>query len=121
MKLCLSKPGAFAILACALACGCSAGTQGAQPAATPSSSRVGAGVGAVVAPETPSTTQLMFAELGSPARPAPKVGKAHLVLGEDLDGASASEPSTDSDELRSPKEARRSDGSRRGGHFGTTK
>jgi hypothetical protein len=111
MKLCLSTSVAFAVLACALACGCSAGTQAAQPAATPSAR-------AAVAPETPSTTQLMFAELPGPA---PKVGKAHLVLGDDLDGASTSEPTTDSDELGSPKEARRSDGSRRGGHFGTTK
>jgi hypothetical protein len=98
-----------ALVAGALACGCGAGTQAAP---------------APVAP-TPSTTQLMFADVSSStSRPAPKVGKAHLVLGEDLDGPDAPstrEPSADADELRAPKEARRSDGSRRGGHFGTTK
>jgi hypothetical protein len=120
MKLSLSTV-LVALFACALGCGCGAGTQASQSPAVP-----GASMGANSAAETPGTTQLMFAEVPRPASPAPKVGKAHLVLGEDLDARDATSTSTsaagvDSDELRAPKEARRSDGSRRGGHFGATK
>jgi hypothetical protein len=120
MKLRLSTSfavAASAIVASVLACGCGASTP--APVAPAS--------GAPAISAISATTQLMFADLASPqaqARPAPKVGKAHLVLGEDLESrgaTSTSEPSLDSDDVGAPKEARRSDGSRRGGHFGTTK
>jgi hypothetical protein len=57
------------------------------------------------------TTSLMSAEL---AAPAPRVGKSHLAVD---DAADSTVDTTNSDES-APKEARRSDGSHRGGSFG---
>jgi hypothetical protein len=87
-------------LAAAFACGCSATTtsHGAQAANVSN---------------VAGTTNLMSAEL---AGPAPKVGKAHLAVDEadsDVDTAGLADDSA-------PKEARRSDGSHRGGGFGTS-
>jgi hypothetical protein len=122
MKLCLSTSicastcaRALAVLAAVALVGCGASTQASQAPVDPASAMS-------AAPAVSATTQLMFADLASPAHPAPKVGKAHLVLGEDVESRDATgEPSLDADDLGAPKEARRSDGSRRGGHFGTTK
>jgi hypothetical protein len=63
------------------------------------------------APSASGTTSLMSAQI---AGPAPKVGKAHLAV----DEADAIEAASNDD---APKATRRSDGSRRGGGFGTTK
>lgn len=79
-------------------------------------------VSAPSAPQAPvvrdvaGTTQLMSAQLSGPA---PRVGKSHLAV-DAVDDTDA----TVSDQLGAPKEARKSnasDGTRRGGHFGTTK
>lgn len=102
MKLVRSMPGsalAAMSLAALLFCGCSATTSQAPRTATASLSNVA------------GTTSLMSAEISGPA---PRVGKAHLAIDE-ADYAD----STSSDES-APKEARRSDGSRRGGGFGTS-
>jgi hypothetical protein len=90
-------------LAAAFACGCSATTtsHGAQSAMAANVSNVA------------GTTNLMSAEL---AGPAPRVGKSHLAVDEadsDVDTAALADDSA-------PKEARRSDGSHRGGGFGTS-
>ena len=103
MKLVRSMSGsalAAMSLAALLACasGCSATTS--QAPRTASLSNVA------------GTTSLMSAEISGPA---PKVGKSHLAVDEadsDVDGTIADESA--------PKEARRSDGSRRGGGFGTS-
>jgi hypothetical protein len=71
---------------------------------------------AAAAGNVTGTTNLMSAQIPGPA---PKVGKAHLAVDE-------SDPQLDSDtpaqtDADPPKEARRSDGSRRGGGFGSSK
>jgi hypothetical protein len=88
-------------LAALLFCGCSA--TASQPPRTASLSNVA------------GTTSLMSAEISGPA---PRVGKSHLAVDEadsdvDVDAATSSDDSA-------PKEARRSDGSRRSGGFGTS-
>jgi hypothetical protein len=56
------------------------------------------------------------------AGPAPRVGKSHLVVddlsNDDIESGSTNVSGSD---LDAPKEARRSDGSRRGGGFGSSK
>ena len=89
-----------AALAAALACGCSATTSKAPQTAS--------------IPNVAGTTNLMSAEL---AGPAPRVGKAHSTLQGIDDAESIDANANDSDES-APKEARRSDGSHRGGSFG---
>lgn len=102
MKLVRSTPGsalAATSLAALLFCGCSA--TASQPPRTASLSNVA------------GTTSLMSAEISGPA---PRVGKSHLAIDE---ADSDTDATTTSDE-GAPKEARRSDGSRRGGGFGTS-
>lgn len=102
MKLVRSTPGsalAATSLAALLFCGCSA--TASQAPRTASLSNVA------------GTTSLMSAEISGPA---PKVGKSHLAIDEadsDIDATTTSDEGA-------PKEARRSDGSRRGGGFGTS-
>jgi hypothetical protein len=101
----------FAVL---LACGCSSTAQPARTACNANVSNVA------------GTTSLMSAEIPGPA---PKVGKAHLAVDEadsdavdatsDVNDAPSHAPSP-SHALSQPKEARPSDGSRRGGGFGTS-
>lgn len=99
MKLFAWTSGACAAVAIAsLLCGCSSAPRVAQSPANLS--------------EATSTTQLMSAQLPAPT---PKVGKSHLAVDDLVDATDVS------DELSLSKEARRSDGTRRGGHFGTTK
>jgi hypothetical protein len=101
MKLVRSTPGsalAAMSLAALLFCGCSA--TASQAPRTASLSNVA------------GTTSLMSAEISGPA---PRVGKSHLAI----DEADSDVDATSSDES-APKEARRSDGSRRGGGFGTS-
>lgn len=94
---------AAAVVAVLLACGgCASSTTRAAASAAQQAAL----------DEQTATTELMSAQL---AGPAPKVGKSHLAVDEDEDTSDAP------DDLRAPKEARRSDGSRRGGHFGTSK
>lgn len=96
----------------ALACGCS--SSAVVPGRTASSAaqeRL-----SVEAANVAGTTNLMSAQL---AGPAPRVGKSHLVV-DDLANDDIESSSTSSD-LDAPKEARRSDGSRRGGGFGSSK
>jgi len=99
MKLDRLMSGVFAAAAVALACGCSASSAPAPRTAQNSAQQ------AQVDPNITGTTNIMSAEL---AGPAPKVGKAHLA-------------NDDDDSLDAPKEVRRSDGSRRGGGFGSSK
>ena len=102
MKLDRLMTCAFAAAAVALACGCSSAPSASAPVKTASAaSAMDATLGTTV-----GTTNLMSAELSGPA---PRVGKAHLAVDDD---------SLDAEQ---PKEARRSDGSRRGGGFGTSK
>lgn len=104
MKLVRLTSLTVAAVAIALACGCSS---------TPSPKAVAAAC-AAPDPSTTGTTNLMSAELPSAA---PKVGKAHLTIDDELESAS-----TDGDEnVPAPKGARPSDGSRRGGGFGSAK
>jgi hypothetical protein len=84
-----------------LACGCSSSAARAAKSAQQQAALEG----------RTATTELMSAQL---AGPAPKVGKAHLAV-EEEDGTDAA------DELGAPKEARRSESLRHGGHFGTIK
>lgn len=101
MKLVRSTPGsalAAMSLAALLFCGCSA--TASQAPRTASLANVA------------GTTSLMSAEISGPA---PRVGKSHLAIDEadsDIDATTTSDEGA-------PKEARRSDGSRRGGGFGT--
>lgn len=92
-------------LALAFACGCSATTSRPAPYASYAPQ-------AAVASNVAGTTNLMSAELPGPA---PKVGKAHLAIDE-----TAFDTDTTSNDESTPKEARRSDGSHRGGSFGTS-
>ena len=102
MKLVRSTPGSALTamsLAALLFCGCSA--TASQAPRTASLSNVA------------GTTSLMSAEISGPA---PRVGKSHLAIDEadsDIDATTTSDEGA-------PKEARRSDGSRRGGGFGTS-
>jgi len=89
-------------LAAAFACGCSATTSSQAPQTAIVSNVAG-------------TTNLMSAEL---AGPAPRVGKAHSTL-QRVDESDFDVDANNSDES-APKEARRSDGSHRGGSFGTS-
>lgn len=109
MKLVTFLSGAFAVVSVTLACGCGGASSHASQAPL-----VATATATATAPEATGTTHLMSAELDT--APAPKVGKSHLVGHE---GSSATEG--DVEESDTPKEARRSDGSRRGGHFGTSK
>jgi hypothetical protein len=100
MKLDRLLSGACAaVVASLFVCGCASSTTPANSAAQLAAldGRTG-------------TTELMSAQL---AGPAPKVGKAHLDVEDTASGAD--------DELTAPKEARGSDGSRRGGNFGSSK
>lgn len=106
MKLDRLLSGACAAVAVALAClacGCSSTATRAPNSAAQQAAL----------DERTATTELMSAQLSGPA---PRVGKAHLAIEED--GATAE---GGAEELSAPKEARRSDGSRRSGHFGTSK
>lgn len=102
MKLVRSTPGsalAAMSLAALLFCGCSA--TASQAPRTASLSNVA------------GTTSLMSAEISGPA---PRVGKSHLAIDEadsDIDATTTSDEGA-------PKQARRSDGSRRGGGFGAS-
>lgn len=96
----------------ALACGCSSSMPSSGGARTASAAPLSA-----EAANVPGTTNLMSARL---AGPAPRVGKAHLVV-DDLSSPDDIESGSTSSELDAPKEARRSDGSRRGGGFGSSK
>jgi len=100
MKLDRLMSGVFAAAAVALACGCSASSAPA-PRTAQNSAQHGQ-----VDPNVTGTTNIMSAELAGPA-PKVGVGKAHLT--------------DDDDSLDAPKEVRRSDGSRRGGGFGSSK
>lgn len=109
MKLDRLMSGVSAAIAVAslLACGCSStATRAANSAAQQA-----------MLDERTATTQLMSAQV---AGPAPKVGKSHVAL-EGLGADETDSASDTADELGAPKDARRSDGSRRGGHFGTSK
>ena len=86
---------------CALAGGCS-------NAANSASVKTASATLPANAENVIGTTNLMSAQIPGPA---PKVGKAHLAVDD--------ESATDSDSELLPKEARRSDGSRRGGGFGS--
>jgi hypothetical protein len=97
MKLVRLMSGVLAATAVALACGCSTSPAPAPRTAQNSASQVD--------PNLSGTTNLMSAELAGPA-PKVGVGTAHL---------------TNDDQLDAPKEVRRSDGSRRGGGFGSSK
>ena len=102
MKLDRLMSGVFAAAAVALGCGCSTSL-----APAPCTAQNWAQHGQVD-PNVTGTTNIMSAELAGPA-PKVGVGKAHLANDEgglDLDA---------------PKEARLSDGSRRGGGFGSSK
>jgi len=105
MKLVRSTPGsalAATSLAALLFCGCSA--TASQPPQAPRTASLSNVAG---------TTSLMSAEISGPA---PRVGKSHLAIDEadsDIDATTTSDEGA-------PKEARRSDGSRRGGGFGTS-
>jgi hypothetical protein len=70
-------------------------------------------------PTNVGTTNIMSAEM---LGPPPRVGKAHLAVDEvsedSMDIGSAGNVQS---EESTPKEARRSDGSRRGGGFGSMK
>ncbi len=103
MKLVRSTSGnalAAMSLAALLFCGCSA--TASQAPRTASLSNVA------------GTTSLMSAEISGPA---PRVGKSHLAVDE---AASDVDVDATSPDESAPKEARRSDGSRRGGGFGTS-
>ena len=95
----------------ALACGCSGSVGEQRSVRTASAAPLSA-----EAANRAGTTNLMSAQL---AGPAPRVGKSHLVVDDltNLDGIEGS----GSSELDAPKEARRSDGSRRSGGFGSSK
>jgi hypothetical protein len=93
---------AAVVAAAALACGCASTTK--TTACAPMMSNEAARV--------PGTTNLMSAQMPGPA---PKVGKSHLAIDEDLEG-----PTDSVSDVDAPKEPRRSDGSRRGGGFGTS-
>lgn len=103
--------GVSLVATLALACGCSSSMPSSGFARTASAAPL-----SVEAANVPGTTNLMSARL---AGPAPKVGKAHLAV-DDLasEGDIESGVASESD---APKEARRSDGSRRGGGFGSSK
>lgn len=104
MKLFAWTSGACAAVAIgSLLCGCSSSSRSSGPRVAQSPATLS---------EATSTTQLMSAQLPAPT---PKVGKSHLAVDDLVDATDVS------DELSLPKEARRSDGTRRGGHFGTTK
>ena len=108
--------GVALVATVALACGCST----AAPARTASAARAEAM--SAEAANLAGTTNLMSAQL---AGPAPRVGKSHLVVDDlsnegDIESGSTSAAAIGSD-LDAPKEARRSDGSRRGGGFGSSK
>lgn len=100
MKLVRLTSMAVAAAAVALACGCSS---------TPAPKA--AGEVHVADSHATGTTSLMSAELPGAA---PKVGKAHLAVDDELEVASA-------DDAPTSKATRRSDGSRRGGGFGSIK
>lgn len=115
MKLdCLTSGRTFAAslaamsLAAAFACGCSATTSSHAPQSATVANVAG-------------TTNLMSAEL---AGPAPRVGKAHSTLQRideaDFDLDTTTLAASASADESAPKEARRSDGSHRGGGFGTS-
>lgn len=113
MKLDRSISGVLALatavaLATVFACGCSStsATAGIKTATRAPMSNEAASI--------PGTTNLMSAQL--PAS-APRVGKAHLAIDDEL---TLGAPDAVSDES-APKEARRSDGSHRSGGFGTSK
>ena len=109
MKLIRFASTTIAAAAVAFACGCSAPT---LTAGLPKSAQA-----APADPNVTGTTSIMSAQM---AGPAPKVGKAHLAVDDEIEAAAASPGVTD-DTTEAPKTARRSDGSRRGGGFGSTK
>jgi hypothetical protein len=101
--------GVALVATVALACGCS--TSVPSVTRTASAAPLSAEAASIA-----GTTNLMSARLSGPA---PKVGKAHLAVDElessdDIESGSTSESDA-------PKAARRSDGSRRGGGFGSSK
>ena len=102
--------GVALVATVALACGCSS----SMPSVTRTAS---AAPLSAEAASIPGTTNLMSARL---AGPAPKVGKAHLAVDDELAGPGDIESGSTNDS-DAPKEARRSDGSRRGGGFGSSK
>ena len=107
---------AFAVFGCG--CSATASSAGSPAPAAPRTATIydayaAQAAQAATVSNAVDTTNLMSAELNESARPAPRVGKAHLAIDE-----SDALDSTDSDE-NAPKEARRSDGSHRSGSFGT--
>ena len=119
MKLDRLTSGACAALAVAslLSSGCSPASAASPASSAAVRSADGAAQRAML-DEHAATTQLMSAQV---AGPAPKVGRSHLTAPEpDADDAddAVNDPT---DQLGATKGARRSDGSRRGGHFGTSK
>lgn len=94
----------------ALACGCSSTTTAPAVPATPADAPASASQSPAGAT---GTTRLLSAQLPGPA---PRVGKAQLAVGDDIEAAA-----TNTSDENTPKEARRSDGSRRGGGFGASK
>lgn len=98
-------------LCVALAAGCSSSATNAAPRTTAAAAASQSQV-----PNAVATTNLMSAEIPGPA---PRVGKAHLAV--DDGDMSVGDTGNVASEENTPKEARRSDGSRRGGGFGTSK
>lgn len=98
---------AAVVVAATFACGCS------STSTTSTTKTACAAQMSNEAASVPGMTNLMSAQIPGPA---PKVGKSHLAIDEELEVGA---PDTSSD-LNAPKEARRSDGSRRGGGFGTS-
>lgn len=86
---------------------------GCTPAGAPPAPRTTAGAleSSRAGANVTGTTSLMSAQM---AGPAPKVGKPRLA-------GSAAASDEDESDIELPKSARRSDGSRRGGGFGSSK
>jgi hypothetical protein len=99
---------AAVVVAATFACGCSSTTTTKTACARAAHDQMSNEAASV-----PGTTNLMSAQIPGPA---PKVGKSHLAIDEDLE-VGATDTSSD---LNAPKQARPSDGSRRGGGFGTS-
>jgi len=119
----LDRFAAIALVAFGCGCSATASTPTRTASVESSESRTPYGVydayavQSATVPNAVGTTNLMSAEL---AGPAPRVGKAHLAIDEGAAPDDSFDTSVNSDESsRAPKEARRSDGSHRGGSFGT--
>jgi hypothetical protein len=119
---------AAAAVAVALACGCSSTTAPTSPQTAMREARearelvVGTEAGVrgdhARSSSVTGTTSLMSARLPGPA---PRVGKSHRAVDSERESESDTDTASVSLESDAPKEARRSDGSRRGGGFGSAK